>query len=321
MSTARKALVTGGAGFIGSGIAHALLEQGTQVRILDNLSTGNEANLADIADDIELIRADIRDIEATTAAMIDIDVVFHEAALTSVPRSVANPIATHDVNASGTLNVLVAARDAGVERLVYASSSSVYGDAELLPVEESMPARPISPYGVSKLAGEHYVRAFHLAYGIATVSLRYFNVFGPRQDPASEYAAVVPRFIVAALEGRAATIYGDGGQARDFTYVGDVVAANLLAATAPETAWGRTFNIAYNDSHSVRELWEQVQAAVPAETVEPTNEPSRTGDIRDSRADISAAKAVLGYRPASTFEEGVRMTAGWLTEQTRKTVR
>ncbi len=227
-------LVTGGAGFIGSNLVRELLSRGFGVRVLDNLSTGRRENLSDVDGDVEVIEGDVRHLATVGRATEGVARVFHEAAIPSVARSVAAPLASHEANATGTLNVLIAARDAGAERVVYASSSSVYGDADRLPVTEDVPPRPISPYAVSKLAGEHYLAAFHASYGLPTVALRYFNVFGPRQDPASEYAAVVPRFATAALRGEPVTIYGDGEQSRDFTFVADVVEANILASEAPE---------------------------------------------------------------------------------------
>jgi nucleoside-diphosphate-sugar epimerase len=228
-----------------------------------------------------------------------------------VARSVRDPIPSHEANATGTLNVLVAARAAGVERVVYASSSSVYGDAPRLPVTEDVVAAPLSPYGVSKLAAERYLGAFHASYGMATVSLRYFNVFGPHQDPSSEYAAVVPRFVTATLEGRPVRIFGDGEQSRDFTYVGDVVAANLLAAEAAEPAWGRAFNVACGERHSVKELLAAIRSHVPGDHPEPVFDPPRPGEVRDSQADIGLAGELLGYAPAQTFEDGVRATVEW----------
>ncbi len=242
-------LVTGGAGFIGSNIVERLVRQGERVRVLDNLSTGKRENLVSWLDRLELIEGDIRDVETVHGAMAGVDYVLHQAALPSVPRSVADPLASHQVNATGTLNVLPAARDAGVKRLVYASSSSVYGDSPTLPKQEEMPTNPISPYAVSKLAGENYCRVFFRVYGLETVCLRYFNVFGPRQDPTSQYAAVIPRFITAMLDGRRPVIYGDGRQSRDFTYIENVVEANLLACQAKDVA-GEVLNIACGESFS-----------------------------------------------------------------------
>ena len=309
-------LVTGGAGFIGSNLVQGLVEKGIRVRVLDDLSTGRTENLAQFSrEQVEFVNGDLRDAATVLESMRDVKVVFHEAAIPSVARSVKDPRSTHMANVTGTLNVLMAARDERVERFVFASSSSVYGNAETLPVVETLPAQPLSPYGVSKLAGEGYASAFCHSYGMATVSLRYFNVFGPRQDPGSEYAAVVPRFISAAIEGRPATIFGDGEQARDFTFVGDVVAANLLAAEAGEEAWGRVFNVAYNGRHSVNELLATIQGLVPGEHVEPQREPPRVGEIRMSQADITQARQVLGYEPKYSFEDGLRTTVEWFSER------
>ncbi len=306
-------LVTGGAGFIGSNIVHALLERGHRARVFDDFSTGRWVNLSDVADDVEVVEGDLRDASRVAGAMAGAAVVFHEGAIPSVFRSVKDPVSSHEVNTTGTLNVLIAARDAGVERVVYASSSSVYGNAEVLPVHEGLPARPISPYGVSKLTGECYLEAFFATYGLPTISLRYFNVFGPRQDPASEYAAVVPRFVAATLEGRPATIFGDGEQSRDFTFVGDVVGANLAAAEAPEDAWGRAFNVAYGDRHTVNELLATIRGLVGAPSPEPVYEPARPGDVKDSQADASAAREVLGWKPEGSFEQGIQRTVEWFT--------
>jgi len=310
--TSERCLVTGGAGFIGSNLVRALLERGLTVRVLDNLSTGNRSNLDEVADDVELIVGSVEHLATVGRATQGVSRVFHEAAIPSVARSVAAPLASNESNVTGTLNVLIAARDAGVERVVYASSSSVYGDAEQLPVTEEVPTRPLSPYAVSKLAGETYLGAFHASFGLPTVALRYFNVFGPRQDPESEYAAVVPRFATAALIGGPVTIYGDGEQSRDFTFIGDVVQANLLAAEAPSEAWGRAFNVAYNERHSVNELLREIRALVPdVSQPEPEYAPPRPGEIRDSQADNSAAMEVLGFKPEHTFRGGLRETVEW----------
>ena len=320
MNPSDRALVTGGAGFIGSNITRALLARGQRVRVFDDFSTGRAENLADIADDIEVIEADLRDADRVAAAMQDVAVVFHQGAIPSVFRSVGRPLPSHDVNATGTLNVLIGARAAGVERVVYASSSSVYGNAERQPVEESMPARPISPYGVSKLAGEHYLHAFHETYGFPTVALRYFNVFGPLQNPQGEYAAVVPRFVTSALAGEAATIFGDGQQSRDFTFVGDVVRGNLLAADAPETALGGVFNLAPGGTFTVNDLLasaqEAVRAATGREPVEPDHVEPRPGEIRASQADITRAREVLGFEPRFTLDEGLGHTVAWIADGT-----
>jgi nucleoside-diphosphate-sugar epimerase len=310
-----RCLVTGGAGFIGSNLVRELLSRGFQVRVLDNLSTGRLGNLDDVADDVELIEGDVRHLATVIRAMEGVSRAFHEAAVPSVARSVAAPLASNEANVTGTLNVLVAARGAGTERVVYASSSSVYGNAERLPVTEEDRPAPISPYAASKLAGEHYLAAFHASYGLPTVALRYFNVFGPWQDPASEYSAVVPRFTAAALAGAPVTVYGDGEQSRDFTLVGDVVQANLLAGDALEAAWGRVFNVAGSERHSVNELLAQIRGLVPGvQQPEPRHAPPRPGEIRDSQADITAAQEVLGYRPRRSFSEGLHQTVEWFGE-------
>jgi nucleoside-diphosphate-sugar epimerase len=314
MTNGDLCLVTGGAGFIGSNLSRALLGRGFAVRVLDNFSTGRPENLADVAADVEQIEGDVRDRDGLDAAMRGVARVFHQAAIPSVARSVEDPATSHEANATGTLNVLIAARDAGVEGVVYASSSSVYGDTVALPVAETSAVHPLSPYGVSKLAGERYVGAFHASYGMAAVSLRYFNVFGPHQDPTSEYAAVVPRFVTATLEGRPATIYGEGEQSRDFTFVGDVVAANLLAADAPHEAWGQAFNIAYNDRHSVKELLEAIQELVPGYHQPPHYAPARPGEILHSQAGTGLAETLLGFQPTYSFEEGLRLTVEWFKE-------
>ncbi|MEX0989133.1 MAG: NAD-dependent epimerase/dehydratase family protein [Actinomycetota bacterium] len=307
-----RALITGGAGFIGSNLARALSERGDEVRIFDDFSTGRAENLDGL--DVEIHEGTLVDPAAVGRAVAGCAVVFHEAAIPSVARSVAEPVASHDANATGTLNVLLAARDADVQRVVYASSSSVYGNAKVLPVHEELPTRPISPYGVSKLVGERYLEAFHASYGLPTVALRYFNVFGPRQNPRAEYAAVVPRFIAKTLDDEAVTIFGDGEQVRDFTFVGDVVGANLAAAEAPEAAWGGAFNVAYGEQHSINELIGAIHALVPGEHPAPIHDPPRAGDVRASQADASLAREVLGFRPEGSFEDGLRTTVSWFTE-------
>ncbi len=312
-----RCLVTGGSGFIGSSIVRALLERGNSVRVLDNLSTGRRSNLDDVADDVEFLEGSVAHLATMSRACEGVSKVFHEAAIPSVARSVAAPLASHEANVTGTLNVLIAAMQAGVDRVVYASSSSVYGDAESFPVHETFRPMPLSPYAVSKLAGEQYLGAFHASFGLPTVALRYFNVFGPRQDPASEYAAVVPRFVTAALSGGPVTIYGDGEQSRDFTFVADVVQANLLAAEAPPEAFGRAFNVAYDQRHSVNELLREIRGLVPeVPQPEPNHAPPRAGEIRDSQADITAAREVLGYEPKFTFLEGLRLTVEWFRKET-----
>jgi len=302
-------LVTGGAGFIGSNIAAELVKQGEEVRVLDNLSTGRRENIAGLEHDIWLVEQDITDLEAIRPAFEGVDYVLHQAALPSVPRSVEDPIATNQVNVNGTLNVLVAARDAGVERVVYASSSSVYGQNPDLPKHESMRPQPISPYAASKLAGETYAAAFYEVYGLETVSLRYFNVFGPHQDPASQYAAVIPIFVSQMLDGKPPMIFGDGEQSRDFSYVANVVHANLCAAQA-EGAAGQVFNTACGQRSTLNQLVEYLNEILGTE-VEPEYTSERAGDVKHSLADISAAQEVLGYTPQIDFREGLDLAAQW----------
>ena len=308
----RTSLVTGGAGFIGSNVVHALLARGDRVRVFDDLSTGRAVNLDDVRDDVELIDGDVRDADAVARAIGGASVVFHQAAIPSVARSVADPVSSNDVNVTGTLHVLVASRDAEVERVVYASSAAVYGNADALPLHEEMPTRPASPYGVSKLAGERYLEAFTRTYGLATVALRYLNVFGPRQNPGSEYAAAIPRFISCTLAGDAPTVFGDGEQARDFVFVDDVVRANLLAGEADESAWGRAFNIGRGERRTVNELLDAIRTLVPGEHPAPFHAPPRPGEVRDSWSDIGAAREVLGYEPGVAFDEGLRRTIEWI---------
>ena len=299
-------LVTGGAGFIGSHIVDELVRRGETVRVLDNLATGKRENLADAWDRIEFIEGSLTDPATVQRAMQGVNYVLHQGALPSVPRSVADPATSHEVNVTGTVNVLIAARDAGVQRLVYAASSSAYGNSPTLPKCEDMPTNPLSPYAVSKLAGEHYCRAFHQVYGLETVCLRYFNVFGPRQDPKSQYAAVIPRFIEMMRRGEPPTIYGDGSQSRDFTYVANVVQANLLAATAPGAA-GRVVNVACGQRHTLLDLVAALNRLLGTD-LEPAFQPDRAGDVKHSLADIGAAKELLGYEMLVPFEEGLRRT-------------
>jgi UDP-glucose 4-epimerase len=306
-------LVTGGAGFIGSNTVGRLLELGERVRVLDNFATGKRHYLFPLRDRVELIEGDIRYLNVVQEATRGADYVIHMAALPSVPRSIRTPIESNDVNVSGTLNVLIAARDLGVKRVVYGASSSAYGDTEVLPKVEDMPALPLSPYAVNKFAGELYCRVFHQVYGLETVSLRYFNVFGPRQDPMSQYSAVIPKFIGAALAGRPPVIFGDGEQSRDFTYVDNVVEANLLACTAAE-APGETINIACGARVTLNELAARI-GRITGRDLKPTHEPRRTGDVRHSLADIRKAERILGYRPCVDLEEGLRRTVAWLREQ------
>jgi UDP-glucose 4-epimerase len=309
-----KVLVTGGAGFIGSSLARALVERGDHVRVLDNFSTGNRRNLAELATEVEIVEGELRSYERVHNAIRGVEVVFHQGALPSVPRSVHDPLTTSAVNVEGTLNVLLAARDVDVRRVVFASSSSVYGNAPDLPRRENQHTDPISPYGVSKLAAERYCVAFSRVYRLETVALRYFNVFGPNQDPTSQYAAVVPRFIALVREGRPVPIYGDGAQSRDFTYVSDVVDANLLAADA-EGASGAVVNIATGRSLSVNSLADAIgeTLAVP---VEKEYLPMRAGDVRDSWADVAEARRLLGYSPAVSIKDGLRRSAEHLIRVT-----
>lgn len=303
-------LVTGGAGFIGSNLVRALCAEGENVRVLDNLSTGRLSNLEGLEGRVQLTEADLRDEAAWTSAVQGVRCVFHLAALPSVSRSVEEPLPTNDVNITGTLRLLLAARDAGVQRFVFSSSSSVYGNTPTLPKREDMLPTPLSPYALSKLCGEHYCQMFHELYGLQTVSLRYFNVFGPRQDPASDYAAVIPLFIDALRADRAPTIYGDGEQTRDFTFVDDVVSANLASRDAPESACGAVYNVARGDRLSVKELAAQLARAM-GKDIEPHHAPPRAGDVRDSQADSSRARKHLRWRPEVSFDEGIRRTVEW----------
>ncbi len=303
----RRVLVTGGAGFIGSNLVHALLERGDAVRVLDNFATGNRANLAGLEDEVEVVEGELRSYERVHNAVRGVELVFHQGALPSVPRSVQDPLTTSAVTIEGTLNVLLAARDENVRRVVFASSSSVYGNGGTLPRSEAQQPDPISPYAVAKLAAERYCVSFHRVYGLETVALRYFNVFGPRQDPMSQYAAVVPRFLAAINEGRPVTIHGDGSQSRDFTYVSNVVEANVLAADA-DGAGGTVLNVATGRQASVSELADAIGEAL-GRPVEKEFVPTRTGDVRDSWADVSAAASVLGYEPSVGLDEGLRLTA------------
>ena len=305
----RIALVTGGAGFVGSALVGRLLDEGLHVRVLDDLSTGRLENLSDALHRIELIEGSVTD-EATCAeACAGAQLVFHQAAIPSVQRSVVDPVKTHEVGATGTLRMLVAAKDAGVRRFVYAGSSSAYGDTPTLPKREDMAERPLSPYAVAKLTGEHYVRVFARVYGLETVVLRYFNVFGPRQDPASQYSAAIARFVVAAHEGQPPTINGDGEQTRDFTYIDNVVDANLLAARAPaEAVSGLVFNVGAGERTSVNELWRTIQEVVGS-SVQARYGPARAGDVRDSLADLTRIRAALGYEVKIGLREGLERTA------------
>lgn len=299
-----KVLVTGGAGFIGSHLVDRLILDGHDVRVLDNFATGHRRNLTHLGDDVELVEGDIQSYERAHTAVRGREIVFHQAALPSIPRSVQDPLTSNASNVIGTLNVLLASRDSGVSRVVYASSSSVYGADETLPKQEDLPAVPFSPYAVAKLAGEGYCRSFAHVYGLETVMLRYFNVFGPRQDPFSQYAAVIPIFATALLSSRPPTVFGDGEQSRDFTYVDNVVEANMLAMMASGVC-GKVFNIACGQSVTLNRLVDELGRIV-GEPIEPIHEAPRTGDVRHSLADISRAEAELGYRPAVDLVEGLR---------------
>ncbi|MBN1670533.1 MAG: SDR family oxidoreductase [Kiritimatiellae bacterium] len=305
-------LVTGGAGFIGSHIARFLVEQGRPVRVLDNLSTGDIANIGDVLDQIDFVQGDLVDVAAVAKAVQGVKYVLHLGALPSVPRSVQDPVRANEANLTGTLNLLVAARDAGAKRFVFSSSSSVYGDTPVLPKKEDMLPAPLSPYAVQKLAGEHYCRIFHSLYGLETVVLRYFNVFGPRQNLKTQYAAVIPIFIKRLHEGQGPTIHGDGGQTRDFTFVEDVVRANLAACDAPAEAAGGVFNIACGQRISVRGLAEQLIAIMGA-AVQPIHDDPVPGDVRDSQADVSEAARRLGWQARVPFEQGLERTIAWYT--------
>jgi nucleoside-diphosphate-sugar epimerase len=302
-------LVTGGAGFIGSSITRALLARGQAVRVLDDLSSGKRENLADLPGDVDWIEGDILDPATMARAAEGVEVIFHQAAIPSVPRSLAAPLSSHEANATGTLEVLQAARARGVRRVVYAGSSSAYGDTPMLPKVETMSPLPLSPYAVSKLAGELYCQMFARTMGLETVVLRYFNVFGPRQDPASQYAAVIPRFITAALAQREPVVFGDGKQSRDFCYIDNVVEANLLAAEAPG-AVGRVFNIACGAATELNGVLDLLGELV-GRKVTARHEPGRPGDVKHSLADIALAEAHLGYRPKVMFPEGLRRTFEW----------
>lgn len=308
----RTMLVTGGAGFIGSHIVEALVGRGDRVRVLDNLSTGRMQHLDAVRDRIEFIAGDITDAAAVDQAVAGVDCVFHQAALASVPLSIEHPERTHAVCATGTLNVLDRARRAGVRRLVYAASSSAYGNQPTAAKRESDVLAPISPYGAAKLAGELYCQSFTAAYGFETVALRYFNVFGPRQAPDSPYSAVIPLFFAALLAGRRPTIYGDGGQSRDFVYVGNVAQANLLAAEAAP-AVGKVFNVGTGGATTLLELLDQLNKLL-ATNVKPIFEPPRAGDVRESMADLNQSRQLLGFEPQIGLTEGLTRSVSYYRE-------
>ena len=313
-------MVTGGAGFIGSHTVDELVKRGHSVVVLDDLSSGKEDNLADTRNKITFMKASITDLEAVRKAVHEADCVIHLAARTSVPRSMKDPLDTNRVNVDGTLNVLVAARDAKVKRIVFAASSAVYGETPTLPKLESMPPAPISPYGTTKYVGELYAQVFGKCYGLENVSLRYFNIFGPRQDPSSPYSGVLSRFATAFLEDAAPVIFGDGEQSRDFTYVDNAVQANLLASEAPNVS-GKVFNIGTGERYSLNQTLELLRG-YSGKNLQAQYEPPREGDVRDSQADITQARECLGYDPQVSFEEGLQRTLEWYrSAQTKEPVK
>jgi nucleoside-diphosphate-sugar epimerase len=303
-------LVTGGAGFIGSNLVEALVKRQKRVRVLDNLSTGKKMNLQPLLEKIEWMESDIRDFKACQKAVEGVEIILHQAALPSVPRSIADPVQANEVNVAGTLNLLCAARDAGVRRFVYAASSSAYGDSATLPKVETMTPKPLSPYAVSKLTGEYYCQIFSALYGLSAVALRYFNIYGPRQDPNSEYAAVVPKMISSLIQNQHGTIYGDGSQSRDFTYIDDCVQAVLSAAEAPAEVSGEVINVSYGANVTINELYQKI-ADLLGKTIWPVYEKSRAGDVRHSLADIGKAKRLLRYNPGYDIGRGLEKTVAW----------
>ena len=305
-------LVTGGAGFIGSNIASELVRRGESVRIIDDFSTGKRENLDEILDRVEFIEGDISDAELIRQTVSGVDYVLHQAAIPSVERSVKDPAGTNKANVDGTLSLLIASRDAGVKRVVFASSSSVYGDSPTLPKTEDMPPDPLSPYAASKLIGEYYCMIFQKLFGLETICLRYFNVFGPRQDPASQYAAVIPLFITAVASDHQPVIYGDGLQSRDFTFVDNVVDANVLACSAPEEATGHVYNIAWGERFTLLDLLDEL-GRILNKKPRPVFEPPRPGDVKHSLADVSRARKDLAFEPKVSFPEGLRRTVAWFT--------
>lgn len=304
-------LVTGAAGFIGSALVRELVNRGERVRALDNFTTGKRENLDGLWDAIDFHEADLNDAARVAAICRGVDCILHEAAIPSVPKSIADPLTSHRANIDGTLSLLLAARQAGVRRVIYAASSSAYGNTPTLPKREFMRSDPISPYAVQKLAGELYMTSFHRVYGMETVALRYFNVFGPRQDATSQYSGVLSKFISSMLDGRAPTIFGNGRQSRDFTYVDNVVNANLLAAQAPAAqVVGRTFNVATGTRYTLNEVF-ALLAKITGFQGEPLYDAARVGDVEHSLADVSAAAKAFGYEPSVPFEEGLRRTVAW----------
>jgi UDP-N-acetylglucosamine/UDP-N-acetyl-alpha-D-glucosaminouronate 4-epimerase len=303
-------LITGGAGFIGSHIASALCESGATVRVIDNLATGYEKNVEAIGPDVDFVKADVADDQALNKVLRDVELIFHEAAIPSVPRSVEKPTETHKASVDATFKLLLAARDHKVRRVIYAASSSAYGDQPELPKREDMRPAPLSPYAVAKLVGEYYCQVFTRVYGLETVSLRYFNVFGPRQDPTSQYSGVISRFMSALMNDAEPVIYGDGEHSRDFTYISNVVDANLRAAESRD-AVGKIINIANGQRTTLNELLETMKTVTGKSQVTARHEPPRAGDVRDSLADLTQARALLGYEPRVNLEDGLRLTFDW----------
>ena len=310
MAITTRALVTGGAGFIGSNLANELIRQGAKVRIIDNFVSGNRHNLEEIAGDFDFIEGDLNDDSAIKPAVADVDVIFHEAALPSVPRSVDNPRETHQACVNGTFNLLVNAKESGVRRVIYAASSSAYGDQPTLPKVETMSPDPLSPYAAAKLMGEYYCRVFNRVYGIETLSLRYFNVFGPRQDPSSTYSGVISRFIDALMKGTTPVIYGDGEQTRDFTYIANVVDANIRAAQT-SSGIGNVMNVANGEKVSLNQLLETLKKITGKSEVNADYLPARNGDVKHSQADNARAVEWLGYSKLTDLEEGLKKTIDW----------
>lgn len=308
-----KYLVTGGAGFIGSHLSRELVDGGHEVVVLDNLSTGRLSNLDGYRDKLRFVEGSITDLDTVLDCCQGVDCVFHQAALPSVPRSVADPLASDETNVGGTLRVFWGAHQAGVRRVVYAASSSIYGDTEELPKHEGMQPRPMSPYAVNKRVGELYGAVFNNLYGLSTIGMRYFNVFGPRQDPTSQYSAVIPKFITWFLEGQPPIIHGDGGQSRDFTYVANVVQANIAAAAAGPEAGGRSYNIALGGRISVKDLCFRIRDLLGSR-IEPVYDESRPGDVRHSQAAVDLARQYLAYEGAIDLDEGLRRTVRWYQE-------
>ena len=304
-----KFLVTGGAGFIGSNICKELISQGCFVRVVDNLLTGKKSNLASIIDKIDFIQADMGDAEVAQSAMKDIDVVLHQGALPSVPRSVDDPAATHKHCVDATFTLLLAARDTGIKRFVYAASSSAYGDTPTLPKVEAMMPMPLSPYAAAKIVGEYYCSVFYKVFGLETISLRYFNVFGPQQDPASQYAAAIPAFVTAILKDEPPTVYGDGEQSRDFTYIDNVVQANLLAARAKQTK-GQVINVACGEAVTVNAIIDMINELV-GKNIKPNYTDPRPGDVKHSLADITLAQKLIGYKTKVPFKQGLKLAINW----------